>query len=84
MWKQYSALGAIGLAGCLTVGCATTERLVYVQPECTVPAMPQPPEVDASALDALDDDTYWVVRRRDRVLTDSLLEHRAVLRAVCE
>jgi hypothetical protein len=65
-------------------GCATTERLVYVQPECTVPAMPQPPEVDAAALDALDDDTYWLLRRRDRVLTDSLLEHRAILRAVCE
>jgi hypothetical protein len=46
--------------------------------------MPNPPEVDAEALDALDDVTYWVLRRRDRILIDSLLEHRAILRAVCE
>ena len=57
---------------------------MYVQPECTVPPMPAPPEVDATALDPLDDVTYWVVRRRDRILIDSLLEHRAILRAVCE
>ena len=84
MWNRYSALGVIVLAGLAMTGCATTERTVYVQPECTVPVMPDPPEVDATALDALDDVTYWVLRRRDRILIDSLLEHRAILRAVCE
>ena len=80
--KMTAGVLVIVLAGFLTIGCAT-ERLVYVQPECTLPPMPAPPEVTALELDPLPDDVYWRVLRREREITDALLEHRAVLRELC-
>lgn len=81
--KTTGASAAIVLAALAMSGCATSERLVYVEPECTVPPMPAPPEVTATDLDPLPDEVYWRVLRRDRELTDSLLEHRAILLQVC-
>ena len=81
--RRLAGLLVIVAAGWIIAGCQTTERLVYVQPECTLPPMPAPPEVTALELDPLPDDVYWRVLRRDREITDALLEHRAVLREVC-
>lgn len=81
--KMLGVVLVIVLVGLATIGCAT-DRMVYVQPECSIPPMPAPPEVTALDLDPLSDDVYWRVLRRDRELTDSLLEHRAVLREVCQ
>ena len=81
--KMLAGVLVIGLVVSAMTGCAT-DRLVYVQPECSLPVMPAPPEVTALDLDPLSDDIYWRVLRRDRELTDSLLEHRAVLREVCQ
>ena len=77
MRRYFAIFFALALTGC------ATERLVYVQPECTLPPMPAPPEVTALELDPLPDDVYWRVLRREREITDALLEHRAVLREVC-
>jgi hypothetical protein len=65
-------------------GCATTERLVYTQPDCAIPPLPKPPEVTALELDPLEDDVYWRVLRREREITDSLIEHRAILKELCQ
>ena len=81
--KAIGVLLAIGLAVLIIAGCATTERLVYIQPECVLPPMPAPPEVTALELDPLPDDVYWRVLRREREITDALLEHRAMLRELC-
>lgn len=75
---------AIVLAVWAMTGCTTTERLVYMQPDCAIPLLPKPPEVSALDLDPLSDDVYWRVLRREREITDSLLEHRAALKELCE
>jgi hypothetical protein len=46
--------------------------------------LPKPPEVSALELDPLSDDVYWRVLRREREITDSLLEHRAILKELCQ
>lgn len=81
--RRLAGLLVIVAAVWATTGCATTERLVYVQPECTLPPMPEPPEVTALELDPLADEVYWRLLRREREITDSLLEHRAMLRELC-
>ena len=69
-------------------GCATTET-VYVSPSCSVPPMPAPPEITAppacpSEGECLTDHTWRQIVERDAALTDALLEHRAMLRELCE
>jgi hypothetical protein len=82
--KTYAKLLATVVAALITAGCATTERLVYLQPDCAIPPLPVPPEVSATELDPLADDVYWRVLRREREITDSLLEHRAILKELCQ
>jgi hypothetical protein len=82
--KTSANLLAIGVTALITAGCSTTERLVYVQPDCAIPILPKPPEVSATELDPLSDDVYWRVLRREREITDSLLEHRAILKELCQ
>lgn len=62
--------------------CGTT-RTVYVEPECSPPPKPSPPEVSADELAPLPGDVYWRVTRRDKQLEDWGLEQRAMLREVC-
>ena len=67
-------------AACLTTGCATTE---YIHPDCTVPPMPDPPEVTGEELAPLPDEVYWRVRERDAALVGAVRVRQAMLIEVC-
>lgn len=73
------------LLGGATLGCATTEY-VYVSPECTVPPMPSNlPEPDVDYIyDRLGTEVAEQLLERERLIIDSLLEHRAILGELCK
>ena len=77
----------VGVVACLTIGCATTEY-VHITPECSVPPMPAPPEITAPpacpADECLTDETWGQIVEREAALIDSLLEHRAIVRELCQ
>lgn len=45
--------------------------------------MPVLPEIEAEALEPLDDETYWALEDRERRLTDWALEMEAMLDELC-
>lgn len=63
-------------------GCATTTQTIL--PDCTLPPMPVLEDIPSSDLEALTDEVYWKLMDRERRITDSLLEHRALLTPLCE
>ncbi len=76
-----------------TGGCAKRIEYVYVEPVCSVPPLPRDlPRIDVDGLyDALE--AYHGVdpgrqmaealRKRERLIVDSLMEHRAVVTEIC-
>ena len=84
-------LGGIAASGC---GPKRTET-VFIKPDCRLPDMVTEadlPDVDVNAVyDALE--SYHgaekgramaeALRARERLLVDSILEHRAILRTIC-
>lgn len=68
-------------AAALITGCATNRDPV---PHCQVPPLPNPPELSGEELAPLSDEVYWKLRERDDAWQSSLLEHRAILREVCD
>ena len=74
--------GGISVSGC---GPKSIET-VYVQPRCSVPPLPAnlpQPDVDY-IYDRLGTDVAEQVRKRERLIVDSLMEHRAILKEVCK
>lgn len=67
-----------------TVGCSATPERVYVSPQCSVPPQPTVPNIDSEALASVDDETYWRLEERERLLVDWAFELRAILKEVCE
>lgn len=69
------------------VGCAKRIEYVYVEPECDVPPLvseAQLPQVDVDYVyDNLGTDVAEKLMKRERLIVDNLMEHRAVLQAVC-
>lgn len=68
-------------------GCATKTEYVYIQPECSVPPMVTDadlPDIDvAKVYNALGTKTAEKLLKRERLIVDCLLEHRAILEEVC-
>lgn len=73
------------LLALLLSGCSLLpERVEYVEPDCTVPPMPAPPEISAEELDPLPDDVFWRLRERDDALVSAIVERQRMLEALCE
>lgn len=74
-------------------GCATKTEPVFIQPECSVPPMPADlpePDVDAvyDAMISFHGPQKGVritedLLKRERLIVDSLLEHRAIIEELC-
>lgn len=69
----------------VTTGCATKTETVFIQPECSVPPLPSNlPEPDVDYIyDRLGFEVAEQLMLRERLIVDSLMEHRAILKEIC-
>jgi hypothetical protein len=83
--KRIALMLVIGLIIGVTGACGTKTEYVFVKPECSVPPMPADlPEPDVDYIyDNLGNDVAEQLRKRERLIVDSLLEHRAILKEIC-
>lgn len=69
-------------------GCATKTEYVYIKPECSVPPMVSEadlPNIDVDYVyDNLGTEVAEDLLKRERLIVDSLLEHRAILKEICD
>ncbi len=72
------------LSALVTAGCVTGTEVVEIRPQCSVPPQPALPQIEGSALEDLDEDTYEALEDREKRLVDWALEMRATLAEVCE
>ena len=74
------------VGGIIGSGCGLKKtKYVYVPPECNLPPMPADlPEPDVDYIyDNLGKDVAEQLLKRERLIVDSLLEHRAALEKLC-
>jgi len=71
-----------------TAGCQKRIEYVYVEPECHVPPLvseAQLPQIDVDYVyDNLGDEVAEDLLTRERLIIDNLMEHRAILKEVCD
>lgn len=69
-------------------GCGAKTEYVYMQPKCSVPPMVTEadlPDINVDLIyDKLGRKVAEKLRKRERLLVDSLLEHRAILKELCD
>lgn len=76
-------MGSLAIGGCSST--PHPERIVYIQPECSVPVLNTLPEIDAGELwDKVGNDMYWKLMDRERVIVDWSMEMKAVLEVICK
>ena len=77
---------AVALMCLATLGCQKRIEYVYLQPECTAPPMPSGlPVIDAEyVFNRLGVEVTEKLILRERLIVDSLMEHRAMLKEICE
>lgn len=85
------SIGVIGVSG-----CAKKTEMVYLQPDCNVPPMVTEADLPTVKVNAVYDalESYHGeekgkeiaedLRERERRLVDSLLEHRAIVKELCQ
>lgn len=73
---------AAALLACLALaGCCPPKYLYAPVPQNLIPASPELPKIESSALQCLSDDTYLRLAERDRALIQNNAELRALLDA---
>ena len=84
--KAHAKLLAAALISLAILGCSATPDYIEIRPSCIVPPMPLSlPHIDVDALyDAAGWDLAEALRDRERLIVDSLLEHRAALTELCQ
>jgi len=66
-------------------GCKSTPEIIYLKPECSVPARAILPEIDAGLLwDAVGADTYDKLADRERLIVDWAREMELMLMYICK
>lgn len=68
----------------LLAGCASSPEYIEIAPECEVPPRPSLPTIPAEDLEALPDETYWALERREKRIVDWGMELEALARTLCE
>lgn len=70
------------------IGCSAKTETVFLKPECSVPPMvieADLPDINVDKVyDALGTETAEKLLKRERLIVDSLLEHRAILKEICK
>lgn len=80
--NKHPILAALVALVVLT-GCATTKtETIYVQPQCALPPLPVLPVIDWAELQGTDS-ALDRLEEYEALLVDALLEHRAMLGAIC-
>lgn len=64
----------------LLAGCATTERVVYVQTELPLPDRPDVPTISPGELSCLSDDAYFKLVERDQMQFEHIKRLEAIIR----
>lgn len=67
----------------LLAGCASPPEYIEITPECEVPPRPSLPAIPAEDLEALPDETYFDLERREKRIVDWSLELEAIVRELC-